>query len=101
MESIIPEIEGTQILIAERQPEYEPIVGVVAHNPHYGSAAVPGLRRENTIVVAFRPNEEERTRLLAGEDIYLQLLTFGGSMQPVLLTVGKAETAAMLRTGVK
>lgn len=93
MDPIVPELEARQIAVAKSQPQYVPLVGCDVHNPAYASTMAQA-GRENTLVLAFRPSDAERVKLCAGEPIYVSLLTFGGPMQPILLTVGKDETAA-------
>jgi hypothetical protein len=54
---------------------------------HPDFAVQPG-HEHNAVVIAFKPSDEERAKLAAGEDIYVQLLTFGGRMQPIIVGVG-------------
>jgi hypothetical protein len=49
----------------------------------------------NAIVLAFRPNDEERARLAAGEDIYISLLTFMRPMQGIIVSAGHGEPCGM------
>jgi hypothetical protein len=93
-----PKLDVRQVTIAEEQQEYLPVTAALVSNPEYPTR--PG-RDHNSVVLAFRPSTEERARIAAGEDLYLSLLTFGGSMQPVILSVGQHETAAMYRVGVE
>lgn len=88
MRMIRPRLVAPQVTIAENQAEYATVTGALVKHPDFAGEA-------NTVVLAFKPNPLERTRLAAGEAIYVSLLTFGGPMQPVLVTAGKYETAAI------
>lgn len=54
---------------------------------------MPSPRGHNAIVIAFRPGDDERARLAAGEDIYIALWTFGGPMQPIQIFAGVQDAA--------
>lgn len=43
------------------------------------------------VLTRWRLTPEERQRILAGEDLYLRVLTFGEKLQPVSLTVGPRD----------
>lgn len=94
---IRPKLEAVQLTIAEEQEEYKSVTAAVVQHPDY-----PGVRvrlpdgqvaQYNSIVLAFRPTDEERAKLVAGEDLYVSLLTFGKPMQGIILTVGPQEFA--------
>ena len=100
MRPTVPGLVAPRITVALGQHEYQPIVAALVRHPlypadlvipHDGDEPVP----MNTMVLAFRPSEEERELLYLGEPIYVSLLTFGNAMQPVLVTVGAQVTAAM------
>lgn len=98
MQSIRPQLAAQHATLAEDQPEYEPIrVAFVAHRD-YPSKHPDGL---NTVVMAFRPTDEERTRLAAGEDLYIGLLTFLQPMQPILVMVGKDEASEIYNVPIE
>lgn len=44
-------------------------------------------------VTRWRLTDEERARVVAGDDLFLTLLTFGSPMQPISMTVGPPEWA--------
>jgi hypothetical protein len=48
---------------------------------------------QGRVVSRWSPTEAERARILAGEDLYLTICTFGQRLQPVLLTVGTIDWA--------
>lgn len=92
MRMIRPKIQATQVTIAEDQEEFLPVTAALVTNTGYDISPDRGY---NTVVVAFRPSDEERARIARGEDLYLSLLTFARPMQGVILSVGERETAAM------
>lgn len=98
MKNVPPQLDAPTINIAENQPEYIPVVGALVHNPGYG---VPYGRTANTVVLAYEPSAEERARVTAGEPIYLSLLTFGGAVQPHILSVGAKAVSAIYNVRVK
>jgi hypothetical protein len=98
MRMIRPKLLAPQITIAENQVEdFKPVTAAVVNHPGYTSAlrAIDGeVHKANTVVLAFRPSDEERARLAAGEDLYLSLLTFMQPMQAVILSVGPDDPAS-------
>jgi len=96
MKMVRPKLVAPQITIAEDQAEFKPVTAALARHPDYhGRGYRVGLDTHelNTVVLAFRPSDEERARLAAGEDIYLSLLTFMQPMQAVIVSVGPQEPA--------
>jgi len=97
MRPVRPAIEGEQVYVAQDQEEYLDITAVRAFNPAYGIHAPleeAGIKH-NTMIVAYKPTEEEIDMLISGEYVYLHLLTFGGRMQPHILSIGKQQAAEM------
>ncbi len=78
MEAVSPVMPGSapfEIVLAEYQPEYTPL---------------PVFRSETTgapIISRWRLTDEERTKIVAGADIVLQLCTFGAPYPPTNLQV--------------
>lgn len=91
MRAIRPKLKARQVTVAEEQEEFKPVTVALVTNRLY---PCPPDREFNTVVLAYRPSDEERRRIAEGEDIYLSLLTFGAPMQGVLMNVGEKETAA-------
>jgi hypothetical protein len=80
MEPITPQLSlvvfpaGTlAVVYAKDQPEYLPL-------PAY-------QQPDGTVTSCWLPNAEERERLIAGEPIYIDLLTFGQPLQPLRVYV--------------
>lgn len=104
MRMVRPKLKAPQVQIAERQHEFREVTGAYVRHPDYGARPVlvkrdkpedPDVVEVNSVVVAFKPSDEERARIAAGEDVYLSLLTFCDPMQGVLLTVGAQDTVAI------
>lgn len=79
MRSIAPRTGEPEVTIAEEQHAYRPIT-VVVRDCDLGLS----------LVTRWTMTAEERARVAAGEDIYVELLTFGGPMQPIAVSVGSA-----------
>lgn len=71
------------------------VVGCVVSNPEYPEIG----GRPNTILLCYKLTEEEREKLLRGDHLYLHMLTFGGNLQPHILSVGTDHLEQMY--GVK
>lgn len=81
---ISPQVAAPQVTVAEEQEEFKPITAAIVQGAHGFSH-----------LLAFRPNDDERRRIAAGEDLYISLLTFGGPMQGIIVLTGKHEAAAV------
>lgn len=93
MRMIRPQVVAPQVTIAEEQEEFLPITAALVRNPTY---AAPHLSGCNTVLLAFRPSDEERARLAAGDDLYISLLTFLQHPMPgIVVTAGKEEVSTM------
>jgi hypothetical protein len=68
--------ESDEIVYAEDQPQYIPLRTLV------------GSDRDRKVLSRWSPNPEQRKALAEGADIYLQLLTFGDPLQPILMFIG-------------
>lgn len=98
MRMIRPKLATRQVTIAEDQGEFRPVTGALVTHPGYPTHPLGGF---NSVVLAFRPSDEERARIAAGEDLYVSLLTFGQPMQGVLVLVGEREMAGVYRVPVE
>jgi hypothetical protein len=64
------------IVIAEHQKEYE---------------SLPSVRTPNGYVITrWQPNEQERRAILAGEDVFVTLLS-AGAINPLFVTIGPTD----------
>lgn len=100
MRMVRPKLDAPQVTIAEDQEEFKPVTAALVHNPAYPAemyqiAGEDEPRALNAIVLAFKPSDEERARLAAGEDIYITLLTFLKPMPGIIVSAGSGEPAAM------
>lgn len=77
MRPVAPRLGFPEITIAEDQHEYLPVTAGVFMGP---------LGRE--IVTRWQLTPEDRARLLAGEDIYIRVLTYGQPLQPLAPSIG-------------
>lgn len=77
MRPVAPRIGAPEITLAEEQHDYLPITAAVYQG-------VLGTE----VVTRWQLTPEDRARLLAGEDLYLRVLTFGQPLQPLAPTIG-------------
>lgn len=86
MEPVGFELEQTAFLpphdlvtYAEDQPAYQPLPVARLHGA------------EGRVISRWTLTDEERVRIAGGEDLYIELLTFGQPLQPILPTVGRRD----------
>lgn len=97
MKNVAPQVDtNEQVSVAEEQEEYKTVVALPVEFPTVAAPAdhpeyeeIPG--RKNSLLLAYKPNPEELAKLVRGEYLYLHMLTFGGKLQPHILTVGTDE----------
>lgn len=70
-------VEGGHVVYAANQPEYQPLP--VWKMP------------DGSVKSRWRLTWRERIEALLGRDLYLELLTFGGPLQPTFMTFDEAE----------
>ena len=70
-------------ILAKDQPQYRPLP----------VALLPGM--EGRMISRWTLTPEERAAIAAGEDLYLEQLTFGRPLQPILPTVGLRDLCPM------
>lgn len=92
MDSIEPAIAADTRIVALHQQDqgYTPVRAVFAKHPDY---QIAGPEKHNAVIMAFRPNPDERQLIAEGADIYIALLTFGRPQQPIIVTAGKEVMA--------
>jgi len=73
----------TMIRLAENQPEYKPL------------EVVMGPPFKYRMISKWVLTDDERAKLIAGESLYIEQLTFGNLFQPVLPTVGLRDYCAL------
>lgn len=98
MRTIRPKLVAPQVTIAEDQEEFLTVVGAFVRHPGYKAIAVrersgAPLIGVNTVVLCFRPSDDERKRLAEGADLYLAMLTV--NIPGVNLFVGPEEPAQL------
>jgi hypothetical protein len=83
MRTISPNLKDVEeIVVAEEQGEYKPLVAAVAYATDFESPL---------FVLRWRLTPEERQRLIDGEDLWTTHLTFGHAFQPLTTDVGKPD----------
>lgn len=83
MRPVAPRVGLPEVTIAEEQLQYSPLV---ASPVRYEDGT-------QTMLTRWRLDDEERAKIAAGEDLYIELLTFGGPMQPIAMRIGRPEWA--------
>lgn len=81
MRAVAPRLGLHEVTLAEDQQEYIPITVGVARFAD-GSTSVTSR---------WRLTDEEKQRIANGEDVYVTLLTFGGPMQPISISIGRPD----------
>jgi hypothetical protein len=64
------------VVFAEDQPQYRPLPTVLLAG------------NEGRVISRWALTDEERAAIANGEDLYIELLTFAGPLQPILPSVG-------------
>lgn len=72
---VIDGLEHKEVVYAKDQPQYVPLRTLV------------GDDRDRRVLSRWEPTAEQRKAIAEGADIYLQLLTFGNPLQPILMLV--------------
>jgi hypothetical protein len=85
MKTVQPMTGAREVTIAVGQPEYDALIC---------AEYVESEMNSPLLVSRWKPSDEEREALAAGDDIYLSILTFGRPMQPVAVQVGAAGLIA-------
>lgn len=88
MRFIAPQLKGEgcdHIRVAEDQEEYLTLPAAIVRHPGYNNVPCHML--------CLRLDTAEKLAIAEGADIYINLLSFGKALQPILVLIGK-ETAA-------
>jgi len=72
-------LESKEIIYAKDQPEYIPLRTLVSAGP------------DRKVISRWTLTNEQRKAVAEGADIFLQLLTFGRPLQPILMAVGSGK----------
>lgn len=75
--------DGHNVVIAEGQPEYQPLPACVGDTP------------EVPVITCWELDHEELQHLKKTGKLWLSQLTFGGPLQPIYPSVYKAEVVEM------
>ena len=75
----------------ERLPDHD-LVMIMKNHPTYRSLSVARLTGRNGLVISrWTFTDLERRAIAEGEDVYLEVCTFGLPLQPMLPSVGLRE----------
>jgi hypothetical protein len=72
-------LEQQEVVYAKNQPEYVPLRTLTSSGP------------ERKVISRWTLTPEQRKAVAEGADIYLQLLTFGAPLQPIVMAVGEGS----------
>lgn len=72
---VIDGLEAKEIVYAKHQPQYLPLRTLV------------GDDKDRRVLSRWSPTAEQRLAIANGADIYLQMLTFGQPLQPILMLI--------------
>lgn len=79
MYMVAPRTGAKEVTLAEDQLEYKPLVAAVYRHPEHDGII---------LLTRWRLTDEDKERILKGEDIYLSVMTFGQPLQPIAIQVG-------------
>lgn len=77
---VVDGLEAHEVVYAKNQPEYNPLRTLRSNT------------KECRVLSRWSPTPEQRQALAEGADIFLELLTFGNPLQPILMSVGEMGT---------
>ena len=75
--SLVPEGSRARVLNGPKGNEYQDLPSVITP--------------DGRVISRWVPSDAERQAILAGEDIFLTVCTFGYRLQPVMVTVGPID----------
>jgi len=88
---VVEGLEKYETVIAKDQPQYRPLRAIIQ------GRADPVLKSTGAILTRWTLTPEQREAILQGADVYLEILTFGQPLQPLLLRVGKDVEPDVIR----
>lgn len=71
MGPVIASYEDQQVVYGEEQPQYIPLPALSSHD------------KKMRVLTRWSPSAEQRRRIAEGEDLLLELVTFGSPLQPI------------------
>lgn len=80
---VVSGLEELEIIFAKSQPEYRPLRALLA-------------RDTGRILTRWSPTPAQRQAIVEGADVFLEVMTFGQPLQPVLLSIGERPDAHYL-----
>lgn len=82
---VVDGLERHEMVFAKNQPEYNPLRALVSKTP------------DRRVMSRWTLTPEQRWAVFEGADIYLQLMTFGQPLQPIMVAVGADLDAEYFR----
>lgn len=85
---VVEEMEKAEVVYARTQPEYNPLRTLVSRD------------QTRKVLSRWEPTPAQRKAIAEGEDIFLELMTFGNPLQPIRMFVagdGPGQAAAILK----
>lgn len=82
---VVDGLEAQEVVYAKDQPEYIPLRTLRSNTA------------EARVLSRWALTPEQREAVAAGADIYLELLTFGNPLQPILMSVGEMGSEFVAR----
>src|ERR1700721_2317428 len=76
---VVKGLEAHEVVYAKNQPEYNPLRTLLSNT------------KEGRVMSRWSPTPEQRPAIAEGENIFLELLTFGNPLQPILMSVGDPD----------
>jgi hypothetical protein len=82
---IVDGLDHLEVVYAKNQPEYLPLRTLCSGSP------------DRRVTSRWTLTPDQREAVAEGADIFLTLLTYGGSVHPVMMAVAKEPTEDMVR----
>lgn len=84
-EPVVDGLGEYDVVLAKNQPQYRALRALVSRTP------------EGLVLSRWTPNEEQRAAIGAGADVYFEVMTFHGHLQPQLCYVGENPDPAYFK----
>lgn len=87
--SIVPEFETLEVVYGKNQPEYKPL------------RTLRSSSESGNVLSRWTLTDEQRQAIAEGADIFLDVMTFHGALQPVRLLVAHELDASSVAESLK
>ena len=82
---VLPGLTTKEVVYAKHQPEYNPLRTLITRD------------EKRAVLSRWSPTDEQRKAIAEGKDIFLQLLTFGQPLQPIIMYVAGDEDVVEIK----